>query len=45
MPSVINKEATQRFVSNALAGNKTRKLKGSAPLPEASHLNWEKNIK
>jgi hypothetical protein len=45
MPSAINKEASQRFISNALSNNKTRKLKGSVPLPESVHLNWEKNIK
>ncbi len=45
IPSAINKEATHKFITNCLAGNKTRKLKGSVPVPESAHLNWEKNIK
>jgi hypothetical protein len=45
MPSAVNKEASQRFISNIISNNKTRKLKGSVPIPEAAHLNWEKNIK
>jgi hypothetical protein len=44
MPSAINKEATQRFVSSHLAQNK-RKLKNSVPMPEAVHLKWEKDLK
>lgn len=44
MPSGINKEATQRFVSSHLAENK-RKLKNSVPVPQAVHLKWDKNLK
>lgn len=33
------------FANNNIATDKKRKTKGAVPIPEATHLNWEKNLK
>jgi hypothetical protein len=49
--SRINKETAERLIKN-YTNNKphednvnVRKLNRSVPLPEQTHLNWQKNIK
>lgn len=33
------------IANNNLEKDKKRKTKGAVPIPEASHLNWEKSLK